>query len=267
MSLISCFNHRVSKFDSSLIHFSGAERKFSLNKPGLDRNKSAFELSSKATDNEESANALRKASSVSNYNLETHDHLPRQNSSSLLSSAFHFVTGNSNASPLAVQKISEDDEGGLKMMVSSGSSFSSGALTSSRVLHADPIVHNNPSTHLADVGSLTERNEVRLSGRVFNTLNFSANPAECSAYSTKDSSQSPFLTIERTLTDIFLRLINFKSSYQHDSLFTTSNGSITYSIAFEVFKSSSCGYPNLKDFFPPPPNTSFFNSVLFCCIY
>lgn len=151
-------------FNLIFVDFSGAERKLSVTKTGLDRNKSAFELCSSVA-NEEPA-GLRKTSSVANYNnIEEHSSIPRQGSSSFLSSAFYFVTGAGNNSSLAVQKIPEDDEGGLKMMVTE-SSFSPSSLTSSSSLHADPIVHNSPThlagNNLADISALTEQNKVSI---------------------------------------------------------------------------------------------------------
>jgi hypothetical protein len=164
------YQHKVPQLSRSnfllnliFLDFSGVERKLSLTKPGLDRNKSAFELCSKNTVNEEPTSALRKTSSVANYNIEDHSSIPRQGSSSFLSSAFHFVTGNNSS--LAIQKIPEEEDGGLKMMVT-GSSFSPSALTSSGSLHVDPIVHNNPThlsgNNLADIDALTEKNKVSI---------------------------------------------------------------------------------------------------------
>jgi hypothetical protein len=133
-----------------------------LSKPGLDRNKSAFELCSANTTTEEPT--LRKTSTVGNF-TGSHDGISSHGSSSILSSAFHLVTGN-NSSSLAAQKIPEEEDGGLKMM-SCGSSFTPSALTSTGGLHAaDNLVHSHsahlPSNNLADIGSLTEKNKVTL---------------------------------------------------------------------------------------------------------
>lgn len=155
------------------LNTSGAERKLSLGKPGLDRNKSAFELCSAANAHTEDPATLRKTSSVANYNnIEGNDSISRTGSSSLLSSAFHFVTGN-NASSNAIQKIPEEDEGGLRMMVT-GSSFSPSALTSAGGLHDDHLIHSTGSHlapgGLADISSLTEKNKPKTGvlGGVFN---------------------------------------------------------------------------------------------------
>lgn len=130
-----------------------------MSKPGLDRNKSAFELYSAAN---EEPTGLRKSSSISQYNnlSGSREEISRIGSSSILSSAFHYVTGNNNPS-LASQRIPEDEEGGLKMM-----RFAPSALTSTSGLHANEThqIHghntNLPSAGLADIGSLTEQNKV-----------------------------------------------------------------------------------------------------------
>lgn len=130
-----------------------------MTKTGLDRNKSAFDLCS--TKIEEPA-SLRKSSSVSQYNdlSGSREGISSHGSSSLLSSAFHYVTGSNNSS-LGVPRIQEDDEGGLKMM-----SFAPSAFTTTSGLHATethPVHSHNtnvPSAGLADIGSLTEQNKV-----------------------------------------------------------------------------------------------------------
>jgi len=149
------------------LNASGAERKLSLGKPGLDRNKSAFELCSANAHTEDPA-TLRKTSSVANYkNIEGSDSISRTGSSSLLSSAFHFVTGNNNASSTAIQKIPEEDEGGLRMMV--GSNFSAGGLHDDHSLMHSTSAHL-PSSGLADISTLTEKNKPKpgVLGGVFN---------------------------------------------------------------------------------------------------
>lgn len=91
-------------------------------KPGFDRNKSAFELCS--ADSEGSA-PLRKVSTAANFNNVDGAH--HGHNDSLLSTALHFVTGNSASH--AVQPHQSEDQG-LTMNVRSGSAFGPSALSS-----------------------------------------------------------------------------------------------------------------------------------------
>ncbi|KAI6240025.1 hypothetical protein M3Y99_00486200 [Aphelenchoides fujianensis] len=91
-------------------------------KPGFDRNKSAFELCS--ADSEGSA-PLRKVSTAANFNNVDGAH--HGHNDSLLSTALHYVTGNSGSH--AVQSHQNEDQG-LTMNVRSGSAFGPSALSS-----------------------------------------------------------------------------------------------------------------------------------------